>query len=159
MSCGVIYFISNRLPKTNLIYQCDIKKIADEFVTACRTNYTRALMMLEFFKHRCKEQGRLKKICEEVAMLRFFPIPICAVLLGMLLLGGCGSSGNASSGVFVGQKLYMSDGTEYGTVVAVEDAHQFTDGTVEPGVLVDYGPRIPGEKNWLPTRSAQTMAR
>ena len=51
----------------------------------------------------------------------------------------------------------MSDGTQYGTVVAADEAHQFPDGTVEPGVLVDYGPRIPGQQNWLPTRSAEKM--
>ncbi len=55
------------------------------------------------------------------------------------------------------QTLTMSDGTQYGTVVAEVEAHQFPDGTVEPGVLVDYGPRIPGQQNWLPTRSAQTI--
>jgi hypothetical protein len=53
----------------------------------------------------------------------------------------------------------MTDGTEYGTVVAVEEAHKFEDGTIEPGVLVDYSPRIPGEKNWLPTRSAETIVK
>ena len=76
-------------------------------------------------------------------------------LLGVLLLTGCGSSG----GVSVGQTLTMSDGTQYGTVVAAEEAHQFPNGAVEPGVLVDYGPRIPGQQNWLPTRSAATMVR
>ena len=74
-------------------------------------------------------------------------------LLVGLLLSGCGSS----SGVSVGQTLYMSDGTQYGTVVAADEAHQFPNGAVEPGVLVDYGPRIPGQQNWLPTRSAATM--
>ena len=81
-------------------------------------------------------------------------------LLGVLLLTGCdssGGSGGSSSGVSVGQTLYMSDGTQYGTVVAAVEAHQFPNGAVEPGVLVDYGPRIPGQQNWLPTRSAATM--
>lgn len=80
-------------------------------------------------------------------------IAIFATVFGTALLTGCGSSG----GVSVGQTLYMSDGTQYGTVVAAEEAHQFPNGTVESGVLVDYGPRIPGEQNWLPTRSAETM--
>lgn len=88
-------------------------------------------------------------------MFRFMPIRVYAALLGTLLLAGCGSSG----GISTGQKLYMSDGTEYGTVVSVEEAHQFPDGTVEPGVLVDFSPRIPGEKSWLPTRSAEKMTR
>ena len=81
-------------------------------------------------------------------------------LLGVLLLAGCGSSGSSgasSSGVSVGQTLTMSDGTQYGTVVAGVGAHQFPNGAVEPGVLVDYGPRIPGQQNWLPTRSAEKM--
>lgn len=81
-------------------------------------------------------------------------LAVCAVLFGALL-SGCGSSGAVS----VGDKLYMSDGTVFGTVVAVEESHQFENGTVEPGVLVDYSPRIPDQQNWLPMRSAETMAK
>ncbi len=85
-----------------------------------------------------------------------------------LLLAGCGSSGSstepspASSGstLSVGQKLYTSDGAEFGTIVSLEDSHQFENGAVEPGALVDYGPRIPGTPpQWLPQRSALRMAR
>lgn len=85
----------------------------------------------------------------------------CVLLLGVLLAAGCGlsSSSSSSDSLSIGQKLYMTDGTEYGTVVAVEEAHKFEDGTIEPGVLVDYSPRIPSEKNWLPTRSAETMVK
>lgn len=86
-------------------------------------------------------------------MLKFKLIAVCALTLGALLVGGCGSS----NGVSVGQKLYMSDGSDYGTVVAVEEAHQFENGTVEPGALVDFSPRIPGVKTWLPSRSAEKM--
>ena len=68
--------------------------------------------------------------------------------------GGTSSTGSVS----VGQKLYMSDGSVFGTVVAVEAAHQFENGAVEPGVLVDYSPRI-NQQAWLPTRSAQTMVK
>ncbi len=84
-------------------------------------------------------------------------LALCAVLFGALL-SGCGSSGS-SGGVSVGDKLYMSDGSIFGTVVAVEESHQFENGTVEPGVLVDYSPRIPDQQNWLPMRSAETMAK
>ena len=107
------------------------------------------------------------EICVKVKMKINFRIKAARAaaftgLLGVLLLTGCGSSGGSgasSSGVSVGQTLYMSDGTQYGTVVAADEAHQFPNGAVEPGVLVDYGPRIPGQQNWLPTRSAATMVR
>lgn len=81
---------------------------------------------------------------------------VAASVLAASCLAGCGSS--SSSSVSVGQKLTMSDGSVYGTVVSSEEAHQFPNGDVEPGVLVDFSPRIPGVSNWLPTRSAATMA-
>ena len=87
--------------------------------------------------------------------MRLFNVKLLAVSLALLgaLLTGCGSS----SGVSVGQTLFMSDGSQFGTVVEVSDSHQFENGISEPGVLVDYSPRINGVQAWLPTRSAEKM--
>ena len=88
---------------------------------------------------------------------RFSIVAVMALLfcLSSLCMSGCGSS---SDGIAVGSQLYMSDGSEFGTVVAIEESHRFPDGTVEPGVQVDYGSRIPNTPSqWLPTRSAQRM--
>lgn len=88
-------------------------------------------------------------------------VPVAA-FFGVLLLSGCGGDAPDlpdSPGLPVGQKLYMSDGSQYGTVVAVEEAHRFENGVVEPAALVDFSPRIPGQQSWLPLRSAQKMVR
>ncbi len=60
----------------------------------------------------------------------------------------------------VGSKLY-SHGELWGTVVGKSDAHTFENGVVEPGVLVDYGPRMgnpPVPPQWLPRRSAERFS-
>lgn len=87
------------------------------------------------------------------------------LLCGSVLLTGCGSSDSVPDNynLSVGQKLYFSDGinphAEYGTIVSLEDAHQFENGDIEPGALVDYGPRIPNTPpQWLPQRSAAKFA-
>jgi hypothetical protein len=98
-------------------------------------------------------------------MKKFALVGLLALSLfcGTVTLVGCGSpdSGSGSStggsGLSVGQKLYRPDGSLFGTITALEDAHQFENGAVEPGALVDYGP--PMGAAWLPQRSAATMAR
>lgn len=94
-------------------------------------------------------------------MKKLSRLAVHAVMLwGLLVLNGCGSSTPTESyNLSVGQKLYFNDGlnahAEYGTIIALEDAHTFENGAVEPGALVDYGPRIPNTpKQWLPQRSA-----
>jgi hypothetical protein len=88
------------------------------------------------------------------------------IVITPLFCIGCGSSGSASSEgtqtvtLSGGQKLYRPDGQEFGTIVGGSQAHQFPNGDVEPGVMVDYGPRIPGTPpQWIPARSAAKMAR
>jgi hypothetical protein len=59
--------------------------------------------------------------------------------------------------VRVGAKLYDSGGQLWGTVVAVVPKHRFPNGRVEPGMQVDYGPRMndsPVPPQWLPQRAA-----
>lgn len=90
------------------------------------------------------------------------------LLSGCLMLSGCGSAGEESqtsssgssggSSVQVGSKLYDQNGELWGTVVSVSDAHTFENGVTEPGVQVDYGPRMgnpPVPPQWLPRRSAE----
>lgn len=93
---------------------------------------------------------------------------ICAAVFYVIfsgsMLGGCGSSSNESvdsslsANIQVGSRLYSQDGELWGTVVAVSDAHTFENGATEPGVQVDYGPRMgnpPVAPQWLPQRSAE----
>jgi hypothetical protein len=57
-----------------------------------------------------------------------------------------------------GAQLVNRQGELWGTVLEVSDAHRFENGVVEPGVLVDYGPRMgdsPVPPQWLPRRSAE----
>ena len=64
---------------------------------------------------------------------------------------------NAVPQLRVGSKLFAPDGTLWGTVVQMADAHRFPNGDTEAGVLVDYGPRMgePYPPQWLPRRSAE----
>lgn len=84
---------------------------------------------------------------------------VLTCVAGVAVLSGCGTSGSGGSGygLSVGQKLYQN-GSEWGTIVALENAHQFENGAIEPGALVDYSPRIPNyPPQWLPQRSAARM--
>jgi hypothetical protein len=63
-----------------------------------------------------------------------------------------------SHGIRVGARLYTAQGELWGTILEVEGAHRFPNGVVEPGVRVDYGPRMgdpPVPPQWLPRRSAE----
>jgi hypothetical protein len=89
---------------------------------------------------------------------RIFAISLTAALLSGCLLVGCGSESAGGSSLKVGSKLYDQNGELWGTVVEVSDAHTFENGAVEPGVKVDYGPRMgnpPVPPQWLPSRSAE----
>lgn len=79
-----------------------------------------------------------------------------SLLLGCAAFYGCGSTGSPPNyDLHVGQKLYMEDGSDFGTIVGLADSHKFENGAVEPGALVDCGPRIPNTPpQWLPQRSA-----
>ena len=81
------------------------------------------------------------------------------VLLGVcataVCVAGCGSSNEY--GLSVGQKLY-NNGQEFGIIAELSDSHEFENGVVESGALVDYGARIPSESpHWFPQRSAARM--
>lgn len=63
-----------------------------------------------------------------------------------------------SNSIRIGAKLYDQRGELWGTIVEVRDAFTFPNGVTEPGVKVDYGPRMgdsPVEPQWLPRRSAE----
>jgi len=101
----------------------------------------------------------------KIVLAAHFLICCSAACLG---ISGCGSSDSSpettapmstvtGASLSVGQKLYRPDGSLFGTIVQLESAHQFENGAVEPGALVDYGP--PMGTAWLPQRSAASMAR
>jgi hypothetical protein len=132
----------------------------------------------------CKDCGakvsRNAKACPQCGSRRFRGgSPLVSgcllVVLGLFLLGGLGSwlapshrqpssspsatpaSATPAAGLRIGAKLISQNGEVWGTVVEMSDSHRFDDGTVEAGVLVDYGPRMgdpPVPPQWLPKRSA-----
>jgi hypothetical protein len=68
------------------------------------------------------------------------------------------SCSKPSSGIPIGAKLYDTNGQIWGTVVDSSASHTFENGVTEPGVQVDYGPRMgnpPVPPVWIPARSAQ----
>lgn len=92
---------------------------------------------------------------------------LIALVVCLLLTAGCGSSESSkptlsNEKLYVGQKLRQADGSDFGTIVKLSDSHRFENGDVEPGALVDYGPRMsnpPVPPQWLPQRSVRLMAR
>lgn len=88
----------------------------------------------------------------------FKALVISFLFIFLLTGGGIILAGCSSSKLAVGQKLYLNDGTEFGTIVQLENHHRFENGDVEPGALVDYRPRI-DDVAWIPQRSVKKMVR
>lgn len=111
----------------------------------------------------------IKRVFAKVEMTsKKLLIALGVLSVNSLLLAGCSSTtdvedgssarveSSSTSDIRGGSKLY-NNGELWGTVVEVSDAHTFEDGTTEPGVLVDYGSRMPESvpPQWLPLRSAE----
>ena len=70
---------------------------------------------------------------------------LVSTLFAITLLCGCASHPEfvpAAGHLEVGTMLYFRDHTRHGRIVDKSTSHQFSDGTVAPGILVDQGNNV-----------------